>query len=84
MKVFCSEGCMCDRHKNGELNHRWTGDEATKDALHQRLYAYHGRAKEYKCVDCDEQATKHALNFWARSVMPAKSSLENEWRCGID
>jgi hypothetical protein len=53
----CDATCSCWRHDSaGAGNPNWTGDKATKHALHLRLKRLRGKAKEYGCVDCDGPA----------------------------
>jgi hypothetical protein len=40
----------------GEDNSAWRGDEATYRSRHGRVYAKHGKASDYQCVDCTKSA----------------------------
>jgi len=42
--------------KTENLAGNWKGDNAGKKAMHVRIVKKSGKAKDYKCVDCGEQA----------------------------
>ena len=41
----------------GSDNHQWVGDNVSYRALHTRLKAARGPAKNHQCVDCDQTAS---------------------------
>lgn len=45
------------RNQWGGNNHMWKGDEASKDALHRRLYSRYGKPKI--CGSCGTTKSKH-------------------------
>ena len=45
------------RNQWGEMNARWKGGEASKQAFHRRLYARYG--KPIKCGKCGTESAKH-------------------------
>lgn len=47
---------------SGENNGKWTGEDASPRAIHKRLNKKIGKAKNYKCVDCDKQAEDWSNN----------------------
>ena len=55
----CKPGCTCRRHTAqgiGPANSNWRGDAAGIDALHDRVEANFGKAREWDCEDCGEPA----------------------------
>jgi hypothetical protein len=45
------------RNQWGEANHSWKGDDASRIALHRRLYSRHG--KPSKCAVCGTESAAH-------------------------
>jgi predicted Zn-ribbon and HTH transcriptional regulator len=45
------------RDQWGKNNHAWKGDDASKQALHRRLYSRHG--KPSKCSECGTEDASH-------------------------
>lgn len=45
-----------DRRNKLENHPRWTGEEATYSAIHQRLKSQRGCASDMKCIDCEGKA----------------------------
>ena len=48
--------CRKPRGKYGEDHPNWSGDQASYDALHQRLRAIRGPAAQFQCFDCGLRA----------------------------
>jgi len=53
----CQEGCGCGKHKRREQNPSWKSEgPSTLSGWHQRVYSARGRASEYSCEDCGDNA----------------------------
>ena len=52
--------CYCCKAKRGELagknNGTWKGDDVGYKGKHYRIIKLKGKASEYKCIDCPNQA----------------------------
>lgn len=46
----------------GEYHHNWTGSDITYAGMHSRIRTVRGRAADYQCVDCSEQAAHWSYN----------------------
>lgn len=57
-------------YPRGERNVNWTGEDASYQAVHQRLRRVRGNAREHQCVDCSEDASQWSYSelggCWAR------------------
>ena len=49
--------------RKGSAHPTWVGDRATNAAVHARLYVLKGRASEYPCIDCGDQAKHWAYQY---------------------
>lgn len=47
-----------DNTARGEANPAWKGDEASYEAIHMRVRAERGSAREHECVDCGGPAAE--------------------------
>ena len=66
---------------SAEANWRWTGDEASYQAMHQRVRIKRGRASSHACVDCGS-AAKH----WSydRTDTDERQSIEGPYSVDVE
>ena len=67
-----SQSCGCvSKEKNAERLHvqNYKGDDIGYTAAHYRIEAKHGKASEYECEHCSNQAEQWALMNHAKQVV---------------
>jgi hypothetical protein len=77
------------RDQLGDKNHKWKGDDASKQAFHRRLYARHGKPTE--CAVCGTKTAKvfdyanltgkyHRLDDYAPMCRSCHAVYDGKWK----
>jgi hypothetical protein len=57
------------RELRGETASQWKGDDISYRGAHSRIARNRGKADQYQCVDCDDQAVQWSFNRAAAEVV---------------
>lgn len=73
----CPSGCGCGKHKFGKSHQNYKGDDAGRSNKHARIRSQRGKASEYDCVDCGDQA----LDWSRRKDGDCNNIWDHDPRC---